>query len=189
MTEAIEQWLPFPGYTGIYEVSDNGRVRSLDRSVRGRNGLPRAIRGKLLTPCVGGGGYLQVSLRRPLDGLRSVVVHRAVLLAFNGAPVDGQEACHGPAGRLVNELANLRWDTRAANVADKKAFGRTVEGEKNGNAVLTESAVAEIRASSESRRVLAERYSVSTGLIGHIRAGRSWKHLLHTPKSWGYAPC
>lgn len=180
-----ERWAPFPNYEGLYEVSDLGRVRSLDRMGLGRNGHPRLFKGRILTPCAGnsGRGYLQVTLRRVSGPPRSVVVHRAVLLAFLGQPPEGMEACHGPRGKDVNTLANLRWDTRAANVLDKARFGRTVEGEKNGNSLLTEEKVAEIRASDARNIDLARRFGVTDTLISLIRKGKAWRHSLPAPKS------
>ncbi len=173
---AGECWRPFPGYEGIYEVSDMGRVRSLDRIVRGRNGFPRPVRGKLMTPCIGGGGYLHVGVRRDNKAL-SVVVHRAVLIAFVGPAPEGCEACHGPAGRLVNTLANLRWGTRMDNVQDKKLFGRTIEGEKNPHAKLRECDVIEILSTPGRHVDMAAKFSVSPELIGQIRNGKAWVHI------------
>ena len=34
-----ENWRDVVGYEGIYEVSDRGRVRSLDRIVKANNGI------------------------------------------------------------------------------------------------------------------------------------------------------
>jgi hypothetical protein len=63
-------------------------------------------------------GYLRVTLS---DGSRSQTfgVHRLVLLAFVGPCPDGMEACHGPQGRGVNHLSELRWGTKLENEQDK----------------------------------------------------------------------
>ena len=77
-----EKWLPIDGFEGSYEVSDRGRVRSLDRiSAQGR-----PIKGVVL-PLASNNGYRQVGLTR--DRKRSVhLVHRLVLATFVGpAPV------------------------------------------------------------------------------------------------------
>ena len=44
----IEQWKPVVGYEGLYEVSDQGRVGSLDRICRDKNGLAKKFKGKIL---------------------------------------------------------------------------------------------------------------------------------------------
>jgi hypothetical protein len=45
-----ERWRPLPDWSGWYEVSDRGRVRSLDRIIYRRNGVPYRARGRILTP-------------------------------------------------------------------------------------------------------------------------------------------
>lgn len=120
-----ENWKPVPGYEGVYEVSDLGRVRSLDRldaAGRPRRGQPRSS-------TADGGGYLQVSLWR--DGSeRRVSVHRLVLVAFVGPAPKGMEACHNDGDSTNNTLANLRWDTRSANSLDRVRHGTHPEARK-----------------------------------------------------------
>lgn len=48
MARSAEQWTHIPGYKGFYEVSSRGRVRSLDRTVKGPRGINRVVGGKLL---------------------------------------------------------------------------------------------------------------------------------------------
>lgn len=114
-----EEWRPIPGYEGIYEVSDQGRVRSLDR-VRHLGG--RRLRGQDIKPSSNGRGRLQVGLRR--DGQsRALQVHRLVLAAFVGPCPDGMQACHWDDDPSNNTLANLRWDTPSANMLDRVRLG------------------------------------------------------------------
>lgn len=65
--------------------------------------------------------YLSVNLTR--NGKRcNRFVHELVLLAWVGprpGSPDDVEACHGPGGSKDNSIANLRWDTVAANAADR----------------------------------------------------------------------
>jgi hypothetical protein len=116
-----EAWLPVPGYEGVYEVSDLGRVRSVDRTVTGRAGSPRPLRGKILRPYMSR-GYEIIQLAR--FGRREYrPVHRLVLLAYVGPPPLGHEACHGDGDRVNNRLANLRWGTKSENMQDKLLHG------------------------------------------------------------------
>lgn len=126
MTEAPndqEQWRPVPGYEGLYEVSDLGRVRGLDRLVR-RGNKTMHIRGRMLVPDFRKNtGYYAHKLCK--DGTKTLFyVHRMVLMAFRGMPEPGQEACHGNDIRTDNRLANLRWDTHHANIHDAIDRGR-----------------------------------------------------------------
>lgn len=124
-----EEWRAIPGYEGIYEVSDYGRVRSLDRIVLRSNGHCRLQRGRLLRLMDDGRGYRAVTLSR---GGRTETgrVHRLVLLAFVGAPEYGQEGCHGNGDRADNRLANLRWGTHSENVRDSIKHGTHSEVRK-----------------------------------------------------------
>jgi len=114
MTVGSERWLPVPGYEECYEVSDYGRVRSLDRSVRCAHNATRRVRGQLLTPIRGSHGYFAVSLSR--NDKRTI--HTLVLEAFVGPCPPGMECCHGPGGADDNTLANLSWGTRSKNMSD-----------------------------------------------------------------------
>lgn len=118
-----ERWRPLPGLENSYEVSDQGRVRSLTRLVPWRNGKMRTQYGRLLKLipmndrrvvclCVGD---------RKLN--RMVGVHRLVLLAFVGPPRPGQECCHNNGDPTDNRLENLRWATHRDNVLDAVAHG------------------------------------------------------------------
>lgn len=115
-----ERWLPVPGREGLYEVSDQGRVRSMDRIITCRNGVKQHYPGKTLTPTLAVTGYYHIDLGR--DGVRWLV-HRLVLTAFVGVAPPGAECCHNDGNRANNRLENLRWDTHTANMYDKQRHG------------------------------------------------------------------
>lgn len=108
-----EEWRPVVGYEGLYEVSDFGRVRSLERPQLG--GRP----GRILKPTRTLAGNARVAVTLCNRGKRSSrSVHRLVLEAFVGTRPDGMECCHFDDDPTNNNLANLRWDTRCANRQD-----------------------------------------------------------------------
>lgn len=112
-----EEWRPIPGFDG-YEASNQGRVRSVERTVLTRNGQNRTYRGHVLSPSVNVNGYLKLGLKG-----RTYRVHRLVALAFLGEPGPGMDACHNDGNRLNNRASNLRWDTRSANLFDRNKHG------------------------------------------------------------------
>lgn len=119
----VEQWRPVAGYERLYEVSDAGRVRSLDRLIPNRRtGGTKRWRGRILTP-VFVNPYYGVSLCRDGVARRKMIAH-AVLEAFVGPRPPGQFACHGDGTHTDNRLANLRWDTESANAQDRVQHGR-----------------------------------------------------------------
>lgn len=124
-----ERWLPVVGFEAMYEVSDLGQVRSLDRILpyertdqySGRIlSVQRKRKGQLLRPGRKSSGHLSVALGRG----RSVDVHILVLTAFVGRCPDGYEALHDNDIPSDNRLANLRWGTRSENLHDAIRNGR-----------------------------------------------------------------
>lgn len=119
---ADERWLPVPEHEGLYEVSDYGRIRSLDR-VSEYAGRRRRIRGRILRPRPMLSGHLQVHLAK--DGVNeNRLVHHLVLLAFVGPRPDAMEGCHNDGDPANNRVGNIRWDTRSANCYDRVRHGR-----------------------------------------------------------------
>lgn len=110
----FEEWLPVHGFEGAYEVSDWGRVRSLDRIITTKAGIKQRHQGRVLTPAADRSGHLNVNLGPG----KKLLVHRLVLEAFIGPSPEGQECCHNDGDPTNNNLANLRWDTRSENVLD-----------------------------------------------------------------------
>lgn len=116
-----ERWLPVVGYEGYYEVSDLGRVRSLDRRIV-RRGAPAFLRGRVLRQTTVDHGRATVSLCR--DGQRDLSrVSTLVLRAFIGAPPAGFEGCHNDGDPANNHIGNLRWDSHQANMDDQFKHG------------------------------------------------------------------
>ncbi len=109
-----EQWRPIEGYEGAYEVSDLGRVRSMDRV--DRTGHPWRGRILKLHP-VSDRGYQKITLYRDGTGSQRLV-HRLVLAAFVGPCPEGMEGCHRDNDTTNNALTNLRWDTPSENNFD-----------------------------------------------------------------------
>lgn len=113
-----ERWLPVVNHPG-YEVSDHGRVRSVDRVVTCVDGRRIPYRGQILKPRLGD-GYLGVCLRRR----ESRMVHHLVLEAFIGPRPAGMVSCHWDDEGTNNHLSNLRWDTINGNQRDRVRNGR-----------------------------------------------------------------
>lgn len=131
-----ERWLPIVGYEGLYEVSDRGRVRSLDRIIVGGdkagNRRERVQRGRVLRQTVCSFGYRRQELVK--DGRRkSFAVHRLVAESFIGpAPSERHEVRHHPdPGPSNNQVSNLLWGTHSENVRDTVNGGRYVSRHRN----------------------------------------------------------
>jgi hypothetical protein len=118
-----ESWLPVPEWVGYYEVSDQGRVRSLSRSVTEPSGRTQHHVGRVLRPGTGDQGYSVVVLCG--DGVKkSQAVHVLVLTAFVGPRPSGLVTRHGNGVKSDNRAVNLRWGTRTENAYDAVRHGQ-----------------------------------------------------------------
>lgn len=113
------EWKAVVGYEGLYEVSNDGRVRSLDRQVERvkRNGdkYTNTVKGHELTPYTVGQGYLRVDLYK--YGKRThKKVHRLVAEAFL-KKIPGKESIdHKNTDKTDNRVENLHWVTQKENM-------------------------------------------------------------------------
>lgn len=111
-----ERWRPVPGYEGLYDVSDHGRVRSHHRE-------PNTLLRQSKTP-----RYLTVGLAK--NGERRMWhVHRLVLLAFVGPLPEGMQSRHLDGDETNNHLSNLTYGTVSQNVLDKVRHGTYRNGQ------------------------------------------------------------
>lgn len=164
-----EEWRPIVGYEGRYEVSSQGRVRSL---------IGRNIR--VLKPHVLKAGYETVELWRKNQRKR-VLVHRLVAQAFLSHCLQGLEVNHKDGVKRNNHVANLEYLTRSDNAkhALEKGLYVPAKGEQRSS-LLTDSTVFELRelaAKGLSYVDLGKRYGISAFHAGDIARGARWAHV------------
>lgn len=135
-----EHWLPVAGFEGLYEVSDCGRVKSLDRIVALSNHpklKQRTMRGRLLfqkTNTPAGAGYKrkQVSLWRENREF-TMNVARLVAEAFLPNPDQKPFVLHLNDDATDNRLENLQWGDHAENVRQALERDRFPTGSRHHN--------------------------------------------------------
>ena len=114
-----EIWKAVEGYEGIYEVSNLGRVRSLDQLVpytsRWGTVAYRPTKGKVLTQRRIHGGYMGV-LFKVQGHTEMKLVHRLVAAAFVPNPQNLETVNHKDEDKQNNRADNLEWMTRGDNV-------------------------------------------------------------------------
>lgn len=118
----VETWRPVVGYEGYYEVSDMGRVRSVERLAIRKNGRPHRVRSAVRKPKALPKGHLAVTLVRDTQ-LRSHTVHKLVLEAFVGTRPEGSMCRHLNGDPADNRLENLTWGTASENQSDAVNHG------------------------------------------------------------------
>ena len=116
--EEPERWLPVVDWEGLYEVSDQGRVRSFHVKTR-----PRLSGSDLLaTHRRAGMDYPTVTLSRNAKSVGRTV-HSLVAAAFIGPRPPGMDVCHNDGDADNCQLSNLRYGTRSENILDEIAHG------------------------------------------------------------------
>lgn len=182
----MEEWRDVVGFEGIYQVSDLGNLRALDRTMpSGRWGTVRR-RGGPIKPKLDKAGRLVVGLRA--NGKRQWRgVHQLVCEAFHGKrPSPKHQVAHFPDNDpLNNRAANLRWATALENHADRRIHQTTFPGEKNYFARLCADDIREIRrlyrrgrpCHPGNQKELAARFGVVAAYIQQIANGHGWEHI------------
>jgi len=167
-----EQWLPIPGYEGIYSVSNLGRIRTHKRSVeRGNSFL--TVPDKIMKTPSDGKGYAHFNARKE-GKTKTLWVHICVAAAFKGKRPEGYDVRHLDGNPANNAIQNLEYGTRVQNINDSIKHGTHLFGAKKKNAKLSDSEAIAISQSNDTCAQLAVTYNVSAGTIHAIRSGRAW---------------
>lgn len=170
-----EVWKPVPGYEGRYEVSDQGRVRSLDREVRLYNGGRYVRKGALMHPTKDTFGHLQVRLCAGKGVGRMHQVHCLVASAFLGPAPEGMQTRHLNGVANDNRLENLAYGTGSENQIDCYRYGK-----KSGGGRFSVEDVLAIRErikAGERQKDIAKDYGVNQSAISDIHRGRHFSYI------------
>ena len=176
-----ERWLPVVGYEGYYEVSDHGRVRSLDRVVLRKDGVQQRCKGMIRAQSNDQDGYKLLKLRGAGKKPVTAKVHRLVLGAFN--PIQGMdelEVRHGDDTPSNNVLTNLSWGTHQDNIDDRQSRSRQARGSRAGLAKLTNELVLQIRRMREigfGYETIGYSIGVSPATVWQVSTGATWSHV------------
>lgn len=109
-----EEWRPVVGYEGLYEVSNIGRVKSLDRVTVDILGRSRPFKGKMMSPVVGSPRYYGVGLTKNGKS-KPIRIHQLVAEAFLTKAHHDDVVDHIDRDKLNNSIANLRYITKREN--------------------------------------------------------------------------
>lgn len=134
--ENNEIWKPVVGYEGLYEVSNMGRVRSLDMVENIGHGT-RLRKGKVLKCLKCSNGYLQVHLYK-YKQVKKHRIHRLVASAFIPNPSNLPCVNHINENKEDNMVENLEWVTYKENLEYSGNIEKAlkVSHEKNKKPVL-----------------------------------------------------
>lgn len=187
-----EVWKDVPGWED-YAVSNQGRVKSLARTVSTKNQnaeftYERAGRVMRITKTTGiyNGFYLRVQLRR-LNSFKSIMVHTLVMAAFVGERIEGMQINHINGVKNDNNLVNLEYCTQSENLlhAIRTGLKPVGCGTKAPNSKLSHAEVAEVKRHFSGKRPthkeclkFGAKFGTHYATIYNIVIGKSHKELV-----------
>lgn len=192
-----EVWRKVVGYEHSHEVSNLGRVRSIDRIIVHKDyayqsglvkkGRTYRKRGKVLNLTLHR-GYAIAAV-----GKNKTAVHRLVAKAFIPNPKNKRTVNHKNGVKSDNRVENLEWATYKEQSVHAHTTGlidnskKSCPGSLNPKAKLTESQIPKIRKELLKRprnvyitdycKKLAKKYKVSDSTIWGIKMNRNWTHV------------
>lgn len=114
MSDYIEQWKDIEGYEGLYQVSNLGNVKSLNRTSI-KEGRDYRVKEKILKTFLCSSGYPTVVLSN--NGKKeTLMVHRLVALHFIPNPHKYEQINHKDENKNNNNVDNLEWCTQDYNL-------------------------------------------------------------------------
>lgn len=165
--QEIEFWMPSRLMGLNYEISDKGRVRSLNYRSTGEI----AIMSQTLRR-----GYPRIAKHE-----KSFQVHTLVADAFIGPRPEGMQVNHKDGNKQNNRRNNLEYCTPSQNTAHAHRSGLcNQKGDKNNASKLTEENVMRIKAivrGGLSQTKTAAQFGVSRATVNFIMLGKRWGHV------------
>jgi len=109
-----EIWKDIKGYEGLYQISNFGNIKSVER-IAFRNKTTFKKKEKLLSPFLNRNGYLAIVLWK--DGkYKMTYIHRLVTLTFIQNVNKLEQVNHKDGNKLNNRVDNLEWCSRSDNI-------------------------------------------------------------------------
>jgi hypothetical protein len=187
-----EIWKDILGYEGFYQVSNLGRVRSVDRIVKGKFGSIQHKKGVMLAPAINTAGYYSVALTKNAKG-KAFRVHRLVAEAFIPNPSNYPIINHKDENKLNNNVNNLEWCTYSYNTIYNNSIARRLSVKNKNRSYGCEKKVYQYNIDGhliktwKSLMEVSRELHVPWGNIANCCRGGKYRHTAYGYK-WSYKP-
>ncbi len=190
---STEIWRDVVGFEGWYRVSNQGRIKSLEKHVPTKDGLVKHLKERVLKAWIfrpnGIPTYFMVSLWKGQGkGTgKYKYVHSLVLEAFSGSRPKGMQCRHLDGNGFNNDLGNLAWGTVKENAGDRMRHGTSGKGkpgvnfgERHGMVKRTVEEILRIREMSRqglSSSQIAKQFGANPAYIRSIIRRKFWARI------------
>lgn len=169
-----EVWKDVNGYSGIYQISDNGRVKSIGRIKKFSKYNPNVtLHEKIMVTHLDSGGYPYISLLK--DGVRKRHrIHKLVASHFIDNYQSGIDVNHIDGVKTNNNISNLENISRSGNIKHAYSMGLRKRGIK-----LSQNDVYAIKHKIHGvpQRLIADAFNIFQTTVSDIRRNRIWKEV------------
>lgn len=170
----MEKWKPVPDYEGLYEVSNLGRIRSVERTVFRKDGTTLHYKGKILHPYIGKKGYPVIGLSKN-GRAKTYQLHRIVAKCFIPAEEEKDFINHKDGDKANCAAENLEWVTSSENVLHAyRVLCRRPPRLGACGTNFTPDEVRAIRNDDRSVKVIADEYNTSRENIYNIKKRKTY---------------
>lgn len=175
-----EVWKDIPLFKGYYKISNLGRIKSLNRTIKTINGQYRIYKSKIIKGYPHKKtGHLHIKICKNNKNFH-INVARLVLTLFKRPAKNNEFACHYPdKNPCNNKIDNLMWGTVITNNNHKYFHGTVVRGIKHHKTKFSENDIKNIFKlfKNKSSREIAKIYNVNKSTILRIVNEDTWHHL------------
>ena len=168
----MEQWKDILGYEGLYKISNKGRVKSLSRKYKHRNGY-RTVNESIRTLSKNKDGYMQLALSKEGNKI-SYGVHRLMAIAFIPNQKNKRTVNHINGDKVDNRIENIEWASDKENI-----HHACINGLRHSKLTINE--VKEIKELLKEKKLkqyeIAKLYGVTKWNITKINTGKHWSYI------------
>jgi hypothetical protein len=167
----MELWKDIEGWEGIYQISNNGNVKSF-----------RWNKEKLLKIQTDTGGYSFISLHVSEGKRDKRLIHRLVAQAFIPNPDNKLEVNHKDLNKKNNHIDNLEWATRSENIKHSIKHGHHYipKGVQQPKAKINDDIAKEIKIELKNGKMpmeISKKLNVPYYIVKDIKRCRTWNHV------------